>query len=94
MLADSRRLLLKLSFVVALVFLALAFQPRPATAYCTYGGTLGPSCSKSCYDRVYCQAIACFQESWANGGDGEECCFYNNSARFCGSGCPLFCAEP
>jgi len=93
MLAGSRRLLLKLAFVVAMAVSAFAFQPQPAEAVCSYGGTLS-NCFKSCYDNVYCDAIACFQDSWANGGSGEECCWYNEMARFCGSGCPLFCAEP
>lgn len=89
----SPRLLLKLSFVVAMVVVLLSIQPQPATASCSYGGYL-ENCSSSCYDQVYCEAIECFQQSWAHGGNGEECCFYNTSARFCGSGCPLFCAEP
>lgn len=92
--ARSKRLLLKLSFVVAVVVVLLSSQPRPAAAYCSYGGSLSGSCSRSCYDQVYCDAIDCFHQSWAQGGNGEECCFYNNMARFCGSGCPLFCAEP
>jgi hypothetical protein len=92
MLADSRRLLLKLSFVVAMVALVLSFQPTPATASCSY--EVSGNCSQSCYDQVYCDAIACFHQSWAQGGNGEECCFYNNFARFCGPDCPLFCAEP
>jgi hypothetical protein len=91
--ANSRRLLLKLSFAVALVVVLLSFQSKPATASCSYGDP-GPNCSQSCYDQVYCDAIECFHQSWASGGNGEECCFYNNYARFCGSGCPLFCAEP
>lgn len=95
MFAGSRRLMLKLSFVVAMVVLALSVQAQPASAQlCTFGGDPGPNCSKSCYDRVYCRAIACFNQSWQNGGDGSECCHYNLSAQFCGSGCPLFCAEP
>lgn len=94
MLAGSRRLLLKLAFVVAMVVFVLSFHPKTVNASCTYGGYLGPNCSASCYNQVYCEAIACFQESWASGGDGEECCFYNTSARFCGSSCPLFCATP
>lgn len=91
--SGSRRLLFKLSFVVAMVVFLLSFQPKPADAFCTYGGYL-QNCSRSCYDQVYCDAIECFQQSWALGGNGQECCFYNNYARFCGSGCPLFCAEP
>jgi hypothetical protein len=95
MFADSRGLLLKLSFVVAMVVVSLSFQPQPATAYCTYQGYAGPNCMvQGCYDQVYCQAIDCFQQSWARGGNGEECCGYNDFARFCGSDCPLFCAEP
>lgn len=94
MLAGSRRLLLKLSFLVAMVALLLSFQPRAAAASCTYGGDPGPNCAQSCYDQVYCEAIDCFHQSWAQGGNGEECCFYNNWARFCGPDCPLFCAEP
>ena len=95
MFAGSRRLLLKLSFVVALVVFVLSFQPNSATASCSgYELEPGTACSQSCYDRVYCQAIECFQSSWAQGGNGEECCFWNNSARFCGPECPLFCAEP
>ncbi|HEV8581985.1 MAG TPA: hypothetical protein VGX68_23185 [Thermoanaerobaculia bacterium] len=93
MFAGFPRLLLKLSFVVAMAVFLVPFQPKPAAASCTYGDP-GPNCSQSCYDQVYCEAIECFQQSWAQGGNGEECCFYNNYARFCGSGCPLFCAEP
>ena len=91
--AGSPRLLLKLSFVVAMVGVLLSSQPRPVAASCAYGGSLS-NCSRSCYDQVYCEAIDCFHASWAQGGNGEECCFYNNMARFCGSGCPLFCAQP
>jgi len=87
--AGSRKMLWKLSFVVATLAFLLSFPPVTAA-----GGFGGGSCSQTCYQRVYDQAIQCFQQSWANGGDGSECCFYNNSARFCGSGCPLFCAEP
>jgi hypothetical protein len=91
----SRKLLLKLSLVVAMVAFLLSFPTKPATASCTYDGYAGPNCMvQGCYDRVYCQAIECFQQSWANGGNGEGCCSYNTSARFCGSDCPLFCAEP
>jgi hypothetical protein len=89
--ADSRKLLLKLSLVVAMIVLVLSFQPKAATASCGYGYA-GPNCSQSCYDQVYCEAIDCFHQSWARGGNGEECCYYNQSAQFCGSGCPLFCA--
>ena len=92
MLTASRKLLLKLSFVVAMVVFLLSFQPKPVTASCSFGDP-GPNCSQSCYESVYCQAIECFQQSWAHGGNGEECCFYNTYAQFCGSGCPLFCAE-
>jgi hypothetical protein len=92
--ASSRKLLLKLSFVVAMVVFLLSFQPKQADAFCTYGGYLASNCSRSCYDQVYCEAIECFHQSWAQGGNGEECCFYNTYARFCGSGCPLFCATP
>jgi hypothetical protein len=95
MLTGSRRLLLKFSFVVAMVVFMLSFQPKSATAYCTYQGDLGQNCVvEGCYDEVYCQAIDCFHRSSARGGNGSECCFYNNSARFCGSDCPLFCAAP
>lgn len=92
MTAGSRRSLLKLSFVVALFVFAFSLQPTPATASCSY--EVSGNCSQGCYERIYCQAIECFQQSWAQGGNGEECCFYNNSARFCGPDCPLFCAEP
>ena len=87
--AGSRKMLWKLSFVVAALTFLLSFQPLTAAGGFGVGG-----CSQSCYQPVHDQAIACFQRSWANGGNGEECCFYNNRARFCGSGCPLFCAEP
>ena len=92
---DSRKLLLKLSLVAAMVAFLLSVPSRPASAYCTYSGYAGPNCMvQGCYDQVYCQAIECFQQAWANGGNGEGCCNYNTSARFCGSDCPLFCAEP
>jgi hypothetical protein len=94
MFTGSRRLFLRLSFIVALVVLALSFQPRLAVAECTFEVDPYSNCSQSCYQRVYCEAIQCFQLSWATGGDGSECCHYNYSARFCGSDCPLFCAEP
>ena len=95
MLTRSRRLLLKLSFVAAMAVCSLSFPSRTANASCTYSGSPGGNCQvQNCYDQVYCQAIECFQQSWANGGNGEECCYYNTMARWCGSDCPLFCAEP
>ncbi len=95
MFAGSRKLLLKLSLVVAMVVFVLSFEPKPATASCS-GFQVDPcsNCSQSCYDQVYCQAIECFHQSWASGGNGSECCGYNIGAQFCGPDCPLFCAEP
>ena len=91
----SRRLLAKLSLVTVMVVFVFSFQPAPAPASCTYTGYAGPNCMvQGCYDQVYCDAIACFQQAWANGWSSEGCCNYNISARFCGSDCPLFCAEP
>jgi hypothetical protein len=90
--SNLSRVQLKLLFVASLVVSLLSLHPKRATASC-YNGSL-EDCSAECYDQVYCDAIACFQASWAHGGNGQECCFYNTSARFCGSGCPLFCAEP
>jgi hypothetical protein len=94
MLAGSRRLLVKLSFVTAMTVLALSLPSKTASAACTYGGHPSNCQVQGCYDEIYCEAIACFQESWANGGNGEECCYYNTLARWCGSGCPRFCATP
>jgi hypothetical protein len=91
--AGTRRLLAKLSLVVAMTVFLLSFQAKTASAVCTYGRTLS-NCSRTCYDQVYCEAMECFRQSWAQGGNGEECCDYNTMARFCGSGCPLFCATP
>ncbi|HEV2844606.1 MAG TPA: hypothetical protein VG477_07155 [Thermoanaerobaculia bacterium] len=93
MFSGSRKLLLKFSFLVAMVVLALSVPTQPAFAqFCTFDGDAGEDCLvQGCYDQVYCRAIACFQRSWANGGDGSECCFHNFSAQFCGSSCPLFC---
>ena len=91
----SRRLLTKLSLVMAMVVFLLSLQLEPATASCTpFQVDPSSDCSQSCYDQVYCDAIECFHQSWSHGGNGQECCFYNTSARFCGSECPLFCAEP
>jgi hypothetical protein len=95
MIAGSRRLLLKLSLVVVMVVFALSVPSKPATASCTYTGNPVGDCQvQGCYDQVYCDALDCFHQSWANGGTGEECCYYNNYARFCGADCPLFCATP
>jgi hypothetical protein len=91
MFTGSRRLFLRLSFIVALVVLALSSQPRLAIADCTYEVEPGSACLQSCYQPVYCEAIQCFQLSWATGGNGSECCHYNRRAQFCGPDCPLFC---
>ncbi len=94
MIAGSRRLLLKLSLVVVMVAFALSVPSKPATASCTYTGSPDNCAVQGCYDQIYCDALDCFHQSWANGGTGEECCYYNTMAQWCGSGCPLFCAAP
>jgi hypothetical protein len=81
--------------VVAMVAFLISVPATPASATFTYSGYAGPNCMvQGCYDQVYCDAIECFHQAWAQGRSGEECCGYNNTARFCGSDCPLFCAEP
>lgn len=95
MLLKVRRLLLRVSVVLVMLTFLLSLQSPPTKASCTFEGETGPNCLvQGCYENVYCDAIACFHQAWAEGRNGEECCFYNQMARFCGSDCPLFCAEP
>lgn len=85
----------KATLIKAALVLTLAFAlPSPSSSLTCSGYPVSGNCSQGCYDQVYCDAIACFQDAWAHGQNGESCCFYNTMARFCGPDCPLFCAEP
>jgi hypothetical protein len=91
MLFKTRKaILLKAALVLTLAF-AL---PSPSSSSTCSGYTVHGNCSQSCYNEVYCEAIACFQDAWAQGQSGDSCCYYNTYARFCGQGCPRFCAAP
>jgi hypothetical protein len=83
LISRSRKVFLRLSVLMAMLFLLFSFQSQPSAKAFSFSG-----CDENCFQRCYDNYFDCVSTN-----SYEGCCYYNTCSHFCGDDCPLFCAE-